>query len=295
MTSWSQHRLDFSGGAAASWLDLDNLKFQFTPPPGNWIAYISGNADLWTSTGGYNQDIGIRLVGGTYPPIQWGWPDNWRESGGSGGTFSPNAAFVQAPYAVTGGTVYTTWLQWKTNQQDPNPIFAGAGPIGGRFSPTTLSVVLVPVDPAVTSGGQSVSQYNQPNSDGAYWQTVSGVITPNLLISPSADSDYAVSVNLDLWTIVSGYNQDIGIVVSGGGFGAGTLVAWKESGGLAGIFSPNAAFLTTDLHLPRGTTYTVRAAWKSNTLAQVPNAIMIGAGPMNQAYSPTWLTAVQIP
>jgi hypothetical protein len=296
-TSWGQYRMDFNGGAATSWLDVDptNLKLLFTPPPGNWTAYISANADLWTSTGGYNQDIGVHITGGNYPPIQWGLPDVWKESGGNAGTFSPNAAFVQAPFAVTGGTTYTTWLQWKTNQQDPHPIFAGAGPIGRRYSPTTLSVILVPVDPAVVSTGQSFSQYSQPNSDGAYWQIVFDGATPTLFITPSADSDYAVSVSLDLWTTVSGYNQDIGIVVSGGAYGVGTLVGWKESGGLAGTFSPNAAFLTTDLHLPRGFTYTVKPAWKANALAQFANAIMIGAGPMNQAFSPTWLTAVQLP
>jgi len=57
------------------------------------------------------------------------------------GTFSPNAAFVQTPFAVTATRTYTLTLTWKANKPAQNAtIVAGAGPIGGRFSPTSLTL-----------------------------------------------------------------------------------------------------------------------------------------------------------
>lgn len=86
-------------------------------------------------------------------------------------------------------------------------------------------------------------QYSQPSSDGAFWQTMD---PSYLVLGPLTGPHWwLISVNSDLWTSVAGYNQDIGIMVSGGAYGVGTLVAWKESGGFAGIYSPNAAFLET--------------------------------------------------
>ena len=73
-------------------------------------------------------------------------------------------------------------------------------------------------------------------------------------------------------------------MVSGGAYGTGTLVAWKESGGFAGTFSPNAAFVTTDLHLQAGVTYTVWVVWKANRAG--PSNIYAGAGPIGGAFSP---------
>ncbi len=115
-----------------------------------------------------------------------------------------------------------------------------------------------------------------------------------LTVAPGAAASYEVSANSDLWTAVAGYNQDIGVMVSGGAYGPGTLVAWKESGGFAGTLSPNAAFVATDLHLQGGVTYTVWAVWKANIVAAVANGIYAGAGPINANFSPTWLTAVQL-
>src|SRR5438445_13897367 len=93
----------------------------------------------------------------------------------------------------------------------------------------------------------------------------------------------------DPWTSAAGYNQDLGIIVSGGAYGAGTLVAWKESGGFAGTYSPNAAYVTTDLHLQGGNTYTAWVVWKANRAA--PGTIWASAGPIGGQYSPTTLTA----
>jgi len=83
-------------------------------------------------------------------------------------------------------------------------------------------------------------------------------------------------------------------MVSGGAYGGGSLVAWKESGGLAGIMSPNAAFVSTALHLQPSTTYKIWAVWKANQIALTTNNIWIGAGPIGGKYSPTALTAMQL-
>ena len=257
------------------------------PSSGLWMAILSGNADLWTSSSGYNQDIGITLSGPGYPGT--GQPDVWKESGGSAGTFSPNAAFIQAALPVAAGGGYTATLQWKANRADPGTIWAGAGPVSGRISQTTVLVILVRVGPFV-AGASSTGQYAQANSDGSTWKPLDRP-TLQLVISPTTPTSYALTANADLWTSVAGYNQDLGIMVSGGAYGTGTLVAWKESGGLAGTYSPNAAVVTTDLHLVNGMTYTIWIVWKANRQATGPNSIFVGAGPINGHYSPTWLTA----
>jgi hypothetical protein len=271
-------------------MDGVNLNLTFTPPGVTaWTAYVSGNADLWTQSAGYNQDIGIYLGGGAYPSAA-GQPEAWKESGGFAGTFSPNAAFVQTALPVTGGVAYTAKLQWKANISDPGTIWAGAGPIGGKFSPTALTVILVPV--ANSAAGSSTTQFTQATSDGTYWQPIDPAL--KFTLAPGSATSYQLSANADLWTANAGYNQDVGIMVSGGAFGGGTLVAWKESGGFAGTFSPNAAFVTSMVHLQPSTTYTVWAVWKANMIAGAANQIYIGAGPIGGKYSPAWLTAMAL-
>jgi hypothetical protein len=287
-TSTKQYPLTGSNGA--TWTDMDgtNLSLPFTPPGVSaWTAYVSGNSDLWTQSAGYNQDIGITLGGGAYPSTI-GQPEAWKESGGFAGTFSPNAAFAQAALPVTGGVPYTAKLQWKANKSDPGTIWAGAGPIGGKYSPTALTVILVPV--ANSAAVSSTAQYTQTSSDGTYWQPIDSTL--KFTLAPGSATSYQLSANADLWTADAGYNQDVGIMVSGGAFGGGTLVAWKESGGFAGTYSPNAGFVTGTVHLPPGTTYTVWAVWKANRIATASNQIFIGAGPIGTKYSPTWLTAM---
>jgi hypothetical protein len=288
-SSTSQYHLTGSNGSA--WMDMDavNLSVPFTPPPGNWTALISGNADLWTSSAGYNQDMGVTVSGGSYPSVA-GQPEAWKESGGLAGTFSPNAAFVQAAVPVNGAASYTAKVQWKANGSDPGTIWAGAGPIAGKFSPTTLTVLLVP---SATGATASITgQPNQVNSDGAYWRPIDPALS--LSLSPTVATSYLVTANADLWTSVSGYNQDIGIMVSGGAYGGGSLVAWKESGGSAGTFSPNAGFVSTALHLQASTNYKIWAVWKTNQFPPATNTIWIGAGPIGGKYSPTSLSAMQL-
>jgi hypothetical protein len=139
--STQQYTLTSSNGS--TWVDLDatNLSLSITPAY-KALAIISGNSDLWTGQAGYNQDLGIFISGGSYPSTA-GQPEAWKESGGAA-SFSPNAAYVQTVQQLSAGTAYTVKLQWKANQSDPGTIWAGAGPIGGKFSPTRLTVMLVP-------------------------------------------------------------------------------------------------------------------------------------------------------
>jgi len=100
-----------------------------------------------------------------------------------------------------------------------------------------------------------------------------------------------VGANADLWTNTRGINQDLGIFLSIDG-APDILVGWKESGGFAGIFSPNAAFAQAVVLMPAGHRYTLTLKWKTNR-PEGSATIAAGAGPIGIAYSPTSLT-VQI-
>ena len=86
--STQQYRLDGSDGAG--WIDLDSsatgaakpLTLSITPAS-NCVAILSGNADLWTATAGFNQDLGIQVswLGGVLSSRAVGW----KESGGFAG------------------------------------------------------------------------------------------------------------------------------------------------------------------------------------------------------------------
>ena len=148
--------------------------------------------------------------------------------------------------------------------------------------------------PAASITSQAVnSQRSLSSSDGAAWTLIDNA---NFVLTPSGGnptSTYAVSANADLWTANAGFNQDIAIVISGGVYGSGTVVAWKESGGFAGTFSPNAAYLETVQHLQAGVTYSILLAWKTNRQG-AGSTIYAGAGPWpagGAVFSPTRVTA----
>jgi hypothetical protein len=122
---------------ATDWNAIDGFVLTFDVTPTATSLYIlSGNADLWTATPGVNQDLGIIVSGGEYGN---GIVVGWKESGGNGGTFSPNAAFVQAVIPLTASTLYHVYLDWKVNHATTGTIYAGAG-LGPAFSPTRLTV-----------------------------------------------------------------------------------------------------------------------------------------------------------
>jgi hypothetical protein len=150
-TAVSTQQYTLSNSDALTWATIDatNLRLVITPNF-NCQAMLSGSADLWTATAGFNQDIGIMVSGGAYPTTA-GQPEGWKESGGFAGTFSPNAAHVETVVPLAAGTAYTITLVWKTNHSGSSTIAAGAGPIGGKFSPTRLSAMLVATRPGGTT------------------------------------------------------------------------------------------------------------------------------------------------
>jgi hypothetical protein len=131
----------------------------------------------------------------------------------------------------------------------------------------------------------SATQYTLANSDGATWQPMDPSL--NVTVTPTANTNSIIGANADLWTANAGYNQDIGIFVSDSG-GPDVLLGWKESGGWAGTFSPNAAFVQSIYPMTRGHTYVFKLKWKTNQNAQGAT-IYAAAGGGSSPYSPTRL------
>jgi hypothetical protein len=131
------------------------------------------------------------------------------------------------------------------------------------------------------------AQHWKVGSTGADWTPIDSTGL-QITVSPTAPSLWVLSANADLWTSTVGVNQDLGIFISGGAYGSGTLVGWKESGGYGGTFSPNAAFVQTLLPLAMSTTYTITLEWKANKATT--GAIYAGAGGAGN-YSPSRITA----
>jgi hypothetical protein len=255
----------------------------FTPAAAG-SALISVNVDLWTAIMGVNQDVGIFVTGGTYGTAPNGTVVAWKESGGFAGTLSPNAAYAQTVIQVASGVQYTVKVQWKANKQTSGTIYAAAGN-AGAFSPTRLTLRFFPAGTGLQDASVT-TQVWKAGSTGADWTPIDST-NLKLTVMPSANSLYVLSANADLWTATAGVNQDMAIFISGGAYGSGTLVAWKESGGFAGTFSPNAAFVQTVIPLAISVTYTITLQWKANKSTN--GVIYTGAG--NGPYSPTRITA----
>jgi hypothetical protein len=278
--STTQHTLSNSDGSTWQSIDATNLKTTLSPSA-NSTAVLGANADLFTANAGYNQDIGIFVSdnGGADALVAW------KESGGFAGTFSPNAAFVKATYPMTGGHSYVFKLKWKTNKPASGAtIFTGAGPIGSNFSPTSLFAATIPAG-ANPYTAVSTIQYSLSNSDGTNWQLIDPAL--NVTVAPGSTTNSILGANADLWTANAGYNQDIGIFVSDNG-GADVLLAWKESGGFAGTFSPNAAFAQATFQMTAGHTYVFKLKWKTNKPAS--GATIYAAAGGGAPFSPTRLT-----
>ncbi|MBV8527007.1 MAG: hypothetical protein JOZ75_01695 [Candidatus Dormibacteraeota bacterium] len=295
-SSAQQYTLDGSDGSTWSAVDVPGLAVTFTASSDS-TAVFTANADLWTEAAGFNQDLGVCVVTRYYSPAPCSQPLAWHESGGFAGTFSPNAAAVQATAALSAGTQYTAFLVWKSNMKMPSGdrIHIAAGTAGGGFSPTSLSVQLFPGGTPVTTA-VSRQQYTMHGSDGRTWQPVDGSAL-STTIAPATTATYELTANADLWTADSGFNQDVGINVSPAcaNDSGNTLAVWKESGGSAGTYSPNAAFAQTVCVMNSGTSYTVSLVWKANESMPTGDTIAVGAGPSGGSYSPTSLVATQEP
>jgi hypothetical protein len=272
----SQYQLPNSDGVTWQDIDPNNLTLSFTPAT-TGEAIITGNSDLWTSTSGFNQDIGLSVNGATV---------GWKESGGVA-TFAPNAALVQAVVDVQAGTAYAVRLQWKTNQPAMGvTIWAGAGG-AGAYSPTRLGAQLVDSfgSSAPYANGRSVSTSPaaQPTLGGSNGQWTPVDPSLQMSVQPRSAGQLVISGNADLWTFTAGINQDIGLQVNN------TVIAWKESGGAA-TFSPNAAYVLGTFAVPaQSSPISVQLVWRTNRPTGA--TIVAGAGSTG-AFSPTSLTAV---
>jgi virginiamycin B lyase len=273
-----QYTLANSDGS--TWQPIDAALDSPLSPVATGTAVLGANVDLWTANAGFNQDIGIFVSdnGGADSLVAW------KESGGFAGTFSPNAAFVKATYPVAIGHAYTFKLKWKTNKNAAGATIVAAAGSTGAFSPTSLMTSYI-ASGANPYSAVSTSQYHLSNSDGATWQPID--VALNVTVTPAADTNSILGANVDLWTANAGFNQDIAIFVSDNG-GADQLVAWKESGGFAGTFSPNAAFAQYTYRMISGHTYVFKLKWKTNINA--PGATIFAAAGGPAPYSPTRLT-----
>ncbi len=132
----------------------------------------------------------------------------------------------------------------------------------------------------------SQQQYLLTGSDGVTWQDIDATNLSLTIVAPT-NARAIFYANADLWTDTPGINQDIAITVNG------TVHSWKESGGFAGTFSPNAAFIHGVFgDFFKGTSYTVKLQWKANKAAPANSHIVCGAGPLPAAtnFSPTRLS-----
>ncbi len=279
LPSYVQYHL--SGSTGTTWTPMDaggGLTLPTFTAPSSGSIVVSGSADLWTATAGFNQDIGITVNGLLV---------SWKESGGLAGTFSPNAAYVMGVVPVVSTGTYTAALVWKAHKNGASTIYAGAGPIFGKYSPTSITLIFMPAGTAIDA--VTTGQPHLFGSNGSTW----GAMDPALNIpsfTPTQDCEVVVSANADLWTANAGFNQDIGISVSGGVFPSvsGLPEAWKESGGLSGTYSPNAAYVHLVLFLRAATSYGFSLVWKANHGGA--SNIYAGAGPLAGSNSPTRLT-----
>src|SRR4029077_2617440 len=195
----------FAGSNGVAWQAIDLAQLATTlAPTANVTAVLGANADLWTANAGYNQDLGIfvsdnggadTLVGG-------------KESGVFAGTYSPNAAFVKATYAMTAGHTYVFTLKWKTNKNATGATIVAAAGGGPVYSQTSLFAETMAAS-ANPYSAVSTSQYSQPNSDGATWLPIDTAL--NVPVTPIVDTNSIIGANVDLWTATASFNQDIGI------------------------------------------------------------------------------------
>ena len=279
-TSTEQYFLPNSDGSQWQVMDESNLSLEITPTTTEDVL-LSVGASLWTMAAGYNQDLGLAVTPAGGASVLVGW----KEAGGSGGTFSPNAAFLEAAYSMSAGVSYTVQVVWKSNRPAIGAtIAAGAGPLGSAYSPVQLTADALP------SGGTSLvstQQYALGGSDGSTWND----LDPSRLstsFSPAQNEEAVISGNADLFTGTAGYNPDLAITVSENG-GPQQLLAWAEAGGMAGTFSPSAAYVQTVYPVTVGNSYVFSLEWKTNRPAPGVT-IYAGAGPLDGAYSPTRLT-----
>lgn len=273
--------------SATTWYEVDPALRIIISVPATSAAVIGANMDLWTARAGYNQDLGIFMSDCSLGNLL-----AWKESGGFGGTFSPNAAFVQTVIATAG--TYTLTLCWKANKPaPPGTIFGAAGTAGTYFSPTTLTARVVPSANLVTAVTFAPYSLTAQQADvGSTWFEVDPRL--RVTITAPASGSIVLGASMDLWTAGVGYNQDLAVFRGTDCRALANLVTWKESGGFGGTLSPNAAFAEGVVSVAPGQAYNFTLCWKANRVAPL-HTINGGAGTADTYFSPTRLTAAFVP
>lgn len=284
-TASTTQQYALTGSDGKTWKDIDpasRLTLHIRPSS-NSTAILVGSADLFASSTGYSQDLGISVNGQVAA---------WKESQG-GLPNAPEATLVHAAIPLKGGVTYTISLQWRAGKPYTGTMRAGAGPSGGKYSPSWLTAELIPASPAASVVSASgAGRYALPASDGKTWNDVAPASKLTLHVTPAADSTATLFASADLASSVPGFNPDLGIFVSGGSYGSGQVVTWTEDGAPSAN-SPSVAFVHGVLPLQKGVTYTIKLQWKAGT--QGSGSLFAGAGSPGTGYSPTWLTAQLVP
>jgi hypothetical protein len=137
-TAFTNQQYSLSNSNGSTWTLVDPALNVTVAPGAHTGSILGANADLWTGSAGFNQDIAIFVSdnGGGDQLVAW------KESGGFAGTSSPNAAFAQATYTMTSGHTYVFKLKWKTNKNAPGTFIAAGAGVSGNFSPIRLTVEL---------------------------------------------------------------------------------------------------------------------------------------------------------
>ena len=112
------------------------------------------------------------------------------------------------------------------------------------------------IDGPAFHSATSARQYRLSGSDGQSWKPIDPFYL-SVTVKPTIPSTAVIGGNADLWAANHGINQDLGVAVSVNDEPE-QLVSWKESGGFAGTFSPNAAYVQGVFAMQPGSRYRFR-------------------------------------
>jgi hypothetical protein len=247
-------------------------------------AVITANVDLFTTTAGYNQDLGIYV---TPMPSDCGNanPVAWKEAGGYT-TYAPASTFVQAVCSLSAGTSYTVSLWWKTNIPAPGvTIYAGAR-TAAPYSPSEISAVLSPSSENLVADGVSSGQYQYTTYGNSAWSLMDSTVTTTFI--PAVSSQAIIGASADVFTATAGTNQDVGVCLAQGSTvpnpcPPADVIAWQENGGAA-TYKPIASYVQAEANVTAGQEYAAGLVWQTNQ--NTSSVIYAGAG-SSAPYSPS--------
>ena len=276
--------------SSTSWVVMDNSVTTTFTAPNNGNALLSASADVFASTVGTAQDVGICVAQASHLTAGCGNGTvvAWEENGGAA-SYMPIAARVDASSAVSSGTQYTVGIVWRASAS--NQILAGAGP-SAPFSPSSVIVQMSPTSDNDVSSASTTSQVSRTASssdDGTAWADLGA--PASISLTPEHDGIAELGGNASLFSSIGTVNIDLGICVAIGS-GPCTTVGWTESGSLS-AFAPDAASLQVPYLLTAEASYTVKLQWRTNSSMPTGSTIYAGAG--TNPYSPTTLTALSMP